>query len=92
MNLLSSYLFPILDAVSGFTDQGLAYIAIGMCALSMMASAIGEGLIISNAINAMSRNPEMYSKIRSSMILGTALDETTAIYCLLLGILLLFLG
>lgn len=76
---------------SGFTDKGLAYIAIGMCGLSMMASGLGEGYICACTVNSMSRNPEMYSKLRTAMILGCALTETTAIYCLLLSIFLFFL-
>ncbi len=90
MNFLMS-IVPILAESSGFTDRGLAFIAIGMCGLSMMASGLGEGYICAQAVTAMSRNPEMYSKLRTGMILGCALTETTAIYCLLLSIFLFFL-
>ncbi|MCR4879702.1 MAG: ATP synthase F0 subunit C, partial [Bacilli bacterium] len=53
-------------------------------------SAIGEGLLCAHAIDGMSRNPEMYGKLRTTMILGCALVETTGIYCLLVAILCLF--
>ncbi|MFA6667827.1 MAG: ATP synthase F0 subunit C [Bacilli bacterium] len=69
----------------------LYYIGIGMCMLGTTASAIGEGLICAHAIDNMGRNPEMYGKLRTAMILGCALDETTSIYCLLIAILLLFI-
>ncbi len=90
MNFLVD-LLPIFTVLAEFTDKGLAYIAIGMCGLSMMASGLGEGYLCSQALLAMGRNPEMYSKLRTGMILGCALTETTAIYCLLLSIFLFFL-
>ncbi len=72
------------------TDIGLkaigAAIAVGFGCLS----AIGEGLIISHAIDGMSRNPEMQGKLQQTMIIGTALDESTAIYSLLIAILIIF--
>ena len=68
------------------------YIAIGIAALGMAGSGIGEGLICAKALEGMSRNPEMYSKLRSSMILACALDETTGIYALVVCILCLFVG
>ena len=55
-----------------------------------MPSALGEGMVCAKAMEGISRNPEAYSKIRSTMILGCALVETTAIYSLLISILCLF--
>lgn len=60
--------------------------------LAVTPSAIGEAWVVCHSIDGMSRNPEMYSKLRTSMILGCALVETTAIYALLIAILCLFLG
>lgn len=58
----------------------------------VMPSAIGEGLVCAKAIDGISRNPDAVGTIRSSMILACALVETTAIYSLLISILILFLG
>lgn len=66
--------------------------AIAITMLAVMPSAIFEGVICSHAIDGISRNPDAYGKIRSSMILGCALTETTAIYALLVAILMLFVG
>jgi F-type H+-transporting ATPase subunit c len=60
--------------------------------MAVMPSAIGEAWVVCHAIDGMSRNPEMYSKLRTSMILGCALVETTAIYALLIAILCLFVA
>ena len=81
MNFLNAIVPFLADA------NGMSFIAIGLAALSMAASGIGEALVVSKAIDGMSRNPEMYSKLRTSMILGCALVETTAIYALLIAIL-----
>ncbi|MBR0194019.1 MAG: ATP synthase F0 subunit C [Bacilli bacterium] len=68
----------------------LIAIAAGIAILSAGASSIGEGYLCGKAIEGMSRNPEMYGKLRSSMIIGCALVETCGIYSLLISILLLF--
>ena len=60
--------------------------------MAVMPSALGEAWVVCHAIDGMSRNPEMYSKLRTSMILGCALVETTAIYALLIAILCLFVA
>lgn len=67
-------------------------LAAAIAIMGVMPSAIGEGLICAKALEGISRNPEAYSKIRSSMILACALDETTAIYALLISILCLFVA
>jgi F0F1-type ATP synthase membrane subunit c/vacuolar-type H+-ATPase subunit K len=46
--------------------------------------------ICCHAIDGMVRNPEMQPKLQSTMIIAVALDESTAIYCLITAILLIF--
>lgn len=65
-------------------------LAAAIAILGVMPSALGEGLVCAKAIEGVSRNPEAMSKIRTMMILGCALVETTAIYSLLISILCLF--
>ena len=67
-------------------------IAAAVAILGVMPSALGEGLVCAHVIDGMSRNPEMYSKLRTTMIIACALVETTAIYSLLVAILILFVG
>lgn len=64
--------------------------AAAVAILAVMPSALGEALVCAKTVEGMSRNPEMYSKLRTSMILACALVETTAIYALLVAILILF--
>lgn len=72
--------------------QGMKFLAVAIAILAVMPSAIGEGLICAHTVDGVSRNPEAMSKLRSTMILGCALTETTAIYSLLISILILFVG
>ena len=68
----------------------LLAIAAGIAMIGAGGSSIGEGMLCAKAIEGMSRNPEMYGKLRSSMIIGCALVETCGIYALLISILVLF--
>lgn len=71
--------------------DGLRYVGAAIAVLTGLGSGIGEGMICAHAIDGMARNPQMYSKLRTSMILGCALDETTGIYGLVIAILCLVL-
>ena len=74
------------------TPEAMKFLAIAITMLAVMPSAIGEALVVSHAMDGISRNPEAYSKLRTSMILGCSLVETTAIYALLIAILILFVA
>jgi len=67
-------------------------LAAAVAILGVMPSAIGEGWVCAKTIEGMSRNPEMASKLRTNMILACALVETTAIYSLLVAILIIFVA
>ena len=68
------------------------YFTIGIVMLAVMPSAIGEALVVTHTVDGISRNPEVYGKLRTTMILGCTLVETTAIYALLVAILTLFIN
>lgn len=65
-------------------------IAAAIAMLSVGCSAIGEGIVCCHTVDGMARNPEMYSKLRTNMILACSLVETTAIYALLVAIIIIF--
>lgn len=62
-------------------------IAIGVGALG---PAIGIGMIGSKAMEALGRNPEAESAIRTSMILAIAFAEAVAIYALVVSLIIKF--
>lgn len=92
MNFLNQLVF-LADTTSAVTsDKGLLAIGIGLIVIGMAFSSIAEGLVCSNAVKGMARNPEAAGNLRSSMILGSAICETVAIYGLVLAILLIFVA
>ncbi|MBS3973174.1 MAG: ATP synthase F0 subunit C [Erysipelotrichia bacterium] len=70
--------------------RGLVAIGAGIAVLTGTMTGIGQGYAAGKAVEAVGRNPEAESKIRSMLILGAAIAETAAIYGLLISFLLLF--
>lgn len=70
--------------------RGLVAIGAGLAICAGLGTGIGEGFAAGKAVEAVGRNPEAESKIRSTMILGIALSETVAIYGLLIAFILIF--
>ena len=75
-----------------------AYFLKAMCALGAglcmgigaIGPAMGEGNAVAHALDGMARQPEAASNLRTNMILGCAITETTGIYSLLIAFLILF--
>ena len=64
----------------------------GLCmGLGAIGPGVGEGNAVAGALEAMARQPEMAGTIRTNMILGCAIAETTGIYSLVISLLLMFL-
>lgn len=55
-------------------------IAKGIIMLGIGASAIGEGMAVAAAFNAIGRNPKLEESLFTKMIIGCAIIESTAIY------------
>jgi len=71
-------------AISAFAGAGLS---IGLGAIG---SAIGEGCVASRANEAMARNKDLAGEIAKTMLLGQAVAESSAIFALLVSLILLF--
>ena len=66
-------------------------IGAGLCmGIGAIGPAIGEGNAVSRALEGMARQPESAGNLRTTMILGCAITETTGIYSLLIAFLILF--
>ncbi len=66
-------------------------IGAGLCmGVGAIGPAIGEGNAVSKALEGMARQPESAGNLRTTMILGCAITETTGIYALLIAFLILF--
>ena len=58
--------------------------------IGAIGPAIGEGNAVGHALDGMARQPEATNNLRTNMILGCAITETTGIYSLLIAFLILF--
>ena len=70
-------------------------VALGAAIAVLTGSGAGLGISFATgkAVDAIARQPEAASKIQSSLLIGCALAEATAIYGLVIGIMLiLFVG
>ena len=66
--------------------------AIGAC-LALIAGigpGVGQGIAAGHAAAAVGRNPGAKSEITSTMLLGQAVAETTGLYGLVTGLILMF--
>lgn len=70
----------------------LAAIGVGICALTGAGAGLGIGLATGRACESTARQPEASGKIMTVMLLGCALAEATAIYGLVLGLMLIIMG
>ncbi len=68
-------------------------IAIGaaIAVLTCIGAGIGLGIATSKAVEAVARQPEADSKITKLLIIGGALAEATAVYGLVIGLLIILL-
>ena len=62
----------------------------GIAALTGIGGGIGIGIATGKATDAVARQPEAEGKITKTLLLGCALAEATAIYGLLIGIMVIF--
>ncbi len=70
--------------------MSLTALGAGIAAITGIGAGIGIGIATGKAVDAVARQPEADSKITKLLLLGCALAEATAIYGLLVGILIIF--
>jgi F-type H+-transporting ATPase subunit c len=70
--------------------QSAAMIGAGVAVLTGLGAGFGIGLATGKTSEAIARQPEASGKITGSFLLGIALAEATAIYGLVVALLLIF--
>ena len=66
-------------------------IGAGLCmGIGAIGPGQGEGTAVGHALDGMARQPESAGILRTNMIVGCAITETTGIYSLLISFLILF--
>ena len=71
--------------------KAMCAIGAGLCmGIGAIGPALGEGNAVGKALEGMARQPETADNLRTNMILGCAVTETTGIYSLVVALLILF--
>ena len=79
-----------MDMATAIATLGKA-LGAGLCmGIGAIGPAIGEGNAVGKALEGMARQPETSGTLRTNMILGCAITETTGIYSLVIALLILF--
>lgn len=71
--------------------MGITAIGAGIAALTGFGAGIGIGIATSKACEATARQPEASGKIVKTLILGCALAESTAIYGLVIALMIIIM-
>ncbi len=71
-------------AVASIVTSGLT-IAIGV-----IGTALGEGHAVATALSALAQQPDASSTITRTLFVGLAMIESTAIYCFVVSMILIF--
>ncbi|MGZ9755644.1 ATP synthase F0 subunit C [Mycoplasma sp. 394] len=69
---------------------GLVAVGAGLAAIGVLGTGVGQGYAAGKAAEAVGRNPEAESKIRTMLIIGVGIAETAAIYAFVTAIIILF--
>ncbi|RIA77811.1 F-type H+-transporting ATPase subunit c [Anaeroplasma bactoclasticum] len=90
MNFMTIFNTVLTFLAEMSVGDGLRYIGAGLAVFTGFAAAIGEGNVAAHAVDAMARQPEMAGNIRTTMLIGQAVSETTGLYGLIIAILIVF--
>ena len=58
--------------------------------IGSIGPAIGEGMGLARALAAMAQQPDEANRISRTLFVGMAMVESTAIYCLVVSVILIF--
>ena len=88
--ILTGIVAAPLAALVGGPIGALISIGAGIAVFTGFGTGIGQGFAAAKAVEAVGRQPEAVGAIRSTMILGQAVAETTGIYGTIVAIILIF--
>jgi len=67
-------------------------IGAGLAMIGTIVAGLGIGVLVNGAVQGVARNPDASGTVLTNMILGIAFAEAVAIYCLVVALLILFVG
>ncbi len=72
--------------------QAAKLIGAGLAMIGTIGAGLGIGVLVNGAVQGIARNPDASGNVQTNMILGVAFAEAVAIYCLVVALLILFVG
>ena len=81
-------IFAVQNLISALSDTSVFAIAAAVAVFVGLGAGIGMAIATTKALDAIARQPEAESKLRTTLLLGLAFIETTAIYGLFIAIML----
>lgn len=86
----TAFMLPLMsfaeEAAAGGDKGGLFYIAKAIAiGLAAVGGAIGQGNLVSSALQGIARNPGAAGQIQTPMILGVAFVESLVIFALVVA-------
>jgi F-type H+-transporting ATPase subunit c len=72
--------------------QAARLIGAGLAMIGTIGAGLGIGFLVNGAVQGIARNPDASGNVQTNMILGIAFAEAVAIYCLVVALLILFVG
>ena len=80
-----------MELAIGLILMGCA-VGAGLALIAGIGPGIGEGNAVAKACEAIGRQPECKGPVTTTMLMGCAVAETTGLYGLVIGILLIFVA
>jgi F-type H+-transporting ATPase subunit c len=68
------------------------FIGAGLAMFGTFGIGLGIGILVYGAVQGIARNPDATGNVQTNMILGIAFAEAIAIYCLVVALLIIFVG
>ncbi len=87
---MQAFLNLVMPIVSLLGMEGsVAALGAGIAALACIGAGLGMGISTGKAVEGIARQPEAHKQIRSTLFIGLAFCETTAIYGVFIAIMLI---
>lgn len=81
----------MLEMDASIIIGGLSVIIAGLTvAIGSIGNALGQGRAVAEAMTAIAQQPDAANTISRTLFVGVAMIETTAIYCFVVALILLF--
>lgn len=72
------------------SNSSLSAIGAGVAMVGAVGVGVGQGIAVGRGLEAMARNPELFKKLQTSLIIGLAIVESSSIYSFIIALILSF--